>query len=191
MLTIPFVDHASIAALMAGKDDRVTSISSYMDRKASGELIEQEGTPDFLSFGSLAIEQFGSGPTVTRQLSPWNSYEESQAVRQATQDIHTSGDPVISLFATSAWRLLIVSRTTTMPSVSAGASIEFDRVETLRVSDAKLYVPHLTRPDSSSPAISVWRAVAPAEDSVATSSFLSMAVRLSRTTSTRSSKGSH
>lgn len=168
---VPFGDPAPASNAL------VTSMLSRLQR-ASGVLTGAEDTGDFLSYGSLLVEHCDLGVTVTRQLSPFTWLPSSQALQQGTQDIRTSGAPVISIFASTAWRLLIASRTIYLPSVLGGESSEFVQQEKLIVLTAKLFAQRVPIKDSSSHAISAWRVVVSAEAEEATSSFLSMALCL-------------
>lgn len=171
------------------EEARVTSILAAR-RLTCGTRIGKDGTENYLSFGSLKVEQCDSEATVTQQLSPWDLWQESQAVQQATQDIRTSGAPVISVFATSAWRLLIASMTIELPSILAGESFASVRGEKLIVLTARLYAPRAQNSDSSSRAISAWRVVVPAADDAEISSFLFTALRLASRTMSACSKAS-
>lgn len=99
----------------------------------------------------------------------------SQLVAQATQVIHTSGEPLILTFQGSAWHLRILTRTARMPSVWATGFSEFEEPTTCVVMQAKLNVPQpssLKQPTNFS-VPNAWLAVAPQDHDVAISSFLS------------------
>jgi hypothetical protein len=168
----------------------VTSMLARL-RPTSGRRTGTEDTDLYLSYGSLLAEQFGSEVTVTQQLYPFTWLLTSQALQQATQDIRTSGAPVISVFASTAWRLLIASTTTSLPSALGGESFVSVPLESLIVLTARLFAQPAPSKDSSSPAISVWRAVVSAADDEVTLSFLSTAVQLSHRTSIERLKGFH
>lgn len=168
---------------------RVTSILAGLPQM-SGRRIATDDIHNYLSFGSLVVERYDSEATVTRQLSPWDLYPESQAVQRATRDIRISGEPVISAFATGAWRLLIASKTIELPSNLGGASFASVRRETLIGLTARLYAPQAQSKDTNSHAISVWRAMVLQADDVATSSFLFTALRLASRTMSACSKAS-
>lgn len=173
--------------------ERIAPVTSMLAkrRRTSGVRTETADTEDFLTYGSLLVERYDSEVTETQQLFPFKWLPISQALQQATQDIRTSGEPVISLFANSAWHLLIASRTVSLPSVLGGGSFESVQAETLIVLTARLFARRVPIKTSSLRAINAWRAVVPADNEEATSSFLSTAVQLSRTALIVSSKGSH
>jgi hypothetical protein len=160
-------------------------------RRTSGTHSGTEDTDLFLSYGSLLVAQYDLEATVTQQLYPFTWLLTSRALYQATQDIRTSGAPVISVFASTAWRLLIASKITSLPSAVGGESFVSGPPENLIVLMAKLFAQPAPSKASSSRAISVWRAMVPAADDEAISSFLSMAMQLSRRTSIERSKAFH
>lgn len=168
----------------------VTSMLARL-RRTSGSRTEPGDIDEFLSYGSLLVDHCDSGATVTRPLSPFAWLPISQALQQATQDIRTSGVPVISLFASTAWRLLIASKTIELPSILGGESFASVHSDPLIVLTARLFAQRVQIKDSSSPVISAWRAVVSAVDDEETSSFLSTAVQLSHRTMTARLRESH
>lgn len=190
MTTNPCV---AIARCEDQAEEYIAPVTSILGKPLTGYIGRTElgDTNEFLSYGSLLVEQFDSEATVTRQLFPFAWLPISRALQQATQDIRTSGAPVISLFASIAWRLLIASKTISLPSVSGGASFASVQPETLIVLTAKLFAQQAKSKASSSRVINAWRVVVPADNEEATSSFVSTAVRLSHRALTGSSRGSH
>lgn len=160
-------------------------------RRPSGVHTGLADMDDFLSYGSLLVEHCDLGVTVTQPLSPFRWLPISQALQQATLDIRTSGAPVISLFASTAWRLLIASKTIDLPSILGGESFASVHQDRLIVLTARLFAQRALTKGSSSRAISVWRAVVSEMDEEETSSFLSTVVQLSHRTMTAPLKASH
>jgi hypothetical protein len=190
MLTHQSAAAALYEELVVEEIELATSILSYMGHPKFGNPTDPGATDTYLSYGSLAVVQLGSDHTETRQLFPWMLLSESFAIQQGTRDIHTSGELVISVFANSAWRLLITSTTTMLPRILGGESIACGQAETLRVLVARLYAQPAHNKDSNSHALNVWRAVVPVADAEEISSFVRMVVRLSQRTLTSGSKAS-
>lgn len=176
----------------------VGRVTSTLDRllRQSGAHTSAERTRFSLTYGSLSVTRSDSGHMVTRQLYPWTLCSVGSALQQAmldTLDIPgtpTSGEPVILVFATPSWRLLITSAISSSPQVSDGELFVYAQPEMLRILTAKLLAQPVPSEGISSRVRSVWRVVEPAADAEATSRFLSTVLQLALQRSTADSKGS-
>lgn len=174
---------------------RVTSILDRL-RRQSGERIGEELTNQSLTYGSLRVVRSDLGLTETQQLFPWSMCSAGSALLQALTDVHatpdtpTSGEAVILVFATPAWRLLILTQSSELPSLSAGELFVSEQLETTRIFHAKLLAQPARSEDTSSRVLSAWHAVVQEAAVEDTSSFLSTVLRLALLRSMRVSKGS-
>ena len=174
------------SAVKPGKDEVVTSML-VKPRIASGPPTIGMHIPDYVSYACLGVEQSESDLTATRLLSPHQLLPLWQALRMGTRDIHTNGGPAISVFANGVWRLLIASRTISMPRLSDGGSFESVHSVPMIVLLAKLFAQQALKLATKSNAMNAWHVVVPAADEGAISSFLFTALELSqRATSGRS-----
>jgi hypothetical protein len=187
--TLPSVATANI---------EVRHVTSLWDsaRRTSGAPTDAAGTQSFLTYGSLLQDRYGLDPTATRQLSPWTRCSAGQALQQAMEDVldtlvtPISGDSVILVFATPAWRLLITMSNNEMPVPQAGERFVFAQPETIRFCSAKLLAQPQSGAETNSTVLRAWRAAVPAADVEATSQFLYTALQLAQLHSTTGSKAS-
>lgn len=195
MQTDLFAGLAGTEAMEAVEDDRVTSMLAKL-LPTSGDPTKLGGTNGSLTYGSLVVDHSESGAMVTRQLSPWNLYSPGAALQQAMEDVRVtpdtpiSGAPVILVFATSSWRLLIASVISSSPSLWGGEHFVFGQPEMVRTLSAKLLAQPQTKADSNCSVLRAWRAAALATEDEVTSLFLSTVLQLSSTPSINGSKAS-
>lgn len=176
--------------------DHVTSILGKL-RLPFGTPTIGGPTPSLLTYGSLQIVPSDSGVTETRQLSQWTLCLPFVAQLKAVEDAHAtpdtriSGVPVILVFATPAWRLLIVSTTSAMPALWGGEHFVSGPPETIRTLNARLLVPPQMKLGDCSNVKRAWLAAALAADAEATSRFVSMVLQLALAHSFLDSRESH
>lgn len=176
------IDQSAATAASEGKPVRDAVVMSMLGKRrtVSGAHINEMHIPDYLAHGCLGVELSESEATVTPPLSPFQFLPTWQALQTATQVIRTNGGPAISSFATSAWRLLIASKTIEMPNSLDGACLESVHPTKMIVLLARLFVLQAPKPDTNSSAMNVWRAVVPEADDEAILSFLYTALELSQ-----------
>jgi hypothetical protein len=195
MEIIPSAATASSGELAAVVRANVTSILDRL-RQQSGKHSIEGLTGRLLTFGSLRIVRCASGAMETRQLSPWSMCSVGSALQQAQMDVIAtpgtliSGEPVMLVFATSAWRLLILSTSNSLPQVSVGGHFVSAQPANWRFLNAKLCAQPRLNEDTSSHVLSAWHAVVPEADVEGTSLFLSTVLQHALLHSTTDSKES-
>lgn len=179
--------HPSAVPALCAAAQANSAVVTYVWSKLQaqfGKLGVADPMRGFLSYGSLRIERSDSDPMVILPHSRWALLPLSQALAKATLDTHTSGVPVLLVFANTSWRLLIASQTVTTLDPADGGSFGSLARESTRVLLARLYAqPHV----ADSPALRAWHATVPAADDAQMSSFLSTALMFALPISTPAS----
>jgi hypothetical protein len=192
------ISPSAVGANIEGSEALAARVTSILDRlrRQSGERIGEELTKQYLTYGSLLLDRSVSARTETRQLSPWSMCSAGSALLQAMTDVHatpgipTNGVAVILVFATPAWRLLILTSSSESPSLSDGELFVSERLTTTRIFHAKLLAQPARSEETSSRVLSAWHAVVQEPGVEDTSSFLSTVLRLALLRSTLGSKAS-